>query len=242
MGRNPGVYGVWILILITGWVRGSDDGLAVIRYDSPDPTAIEAPDGSVYVFTTHRGIAISRSRDLVHWERIGRVFPEPVPSWAKERIPGARLIWAPDITFHHGRYHLYYCVSTFGSQRSVIGLATNVTLDPGSPDYRWEDQGLVLESAPEFTDYNAIDPALFVDDDGRTYLYWGSYWRGLRAIEVDPGTGKPTTYRDPGEVGGLRIPRGEVIVAKRAEGGDTSIEAAYVIRRGSFYWLFTSRG
>ena len=230
------------LVILGNIVSGVEPELAMIPYDSPDPTAIETPDGFVYVFTTRPGIAISRSKDLVHWEPVGRVFAEVAPEWARERIPKAKNVWAPDITFHHGRYHLYYSVSTFGSQRSVIGLATNATLDPESPNYRWIDEGLVLESDPQYTDYNAIDPALLVDHDGRTYLYWGSYWRGLRAVEVDAATGKPQSYRDPQTVGGLQIPSGEVVVAKRIDHGDSSIEAPYVVHRGDFYWLFTSRG
>lgn len=59
---------------------------------------------------------------------------------------GASNIWAPDISFYNGKYHLYYSVSTFGSNRSVIGLATNVTLNRESDDFEWVDQGLVIES------------------------------------------------------------------------------------------------
>ena len=214
---------------------------AVFPSDSPDPTAIESPDGYTYVFTTGPGIRIFRSRNLVDWESAGRVFDGIAPTWAMEKIPGARNVWAPDITFHDGRYRLYYSISTFGSQRSVIGTATCVTLDPASPDHGWTDEGIVLESDPRFTDYNAIDSATFVDEDGRMYLFWGSYWTGLKGLEVDPATGKPTTYRDPAETDGLRIVASETAVARRS-GSDTSLEAAYVVRRGAYYWLFTSRG
>ena len=41
-----------------------------------------------YVFSTGPGIPIRRSRDLVHWERAGRVFPESLPQWAREAVPG----------------------------------------------------------------------------------------------------------------------------------------------------------
>ena len=89
-----------------------------------------------------------RSKDMLDWKRIGRVFEDDVPAWAREEIAGARDIWAPDISYYSDRFHLYYSVSTFGGQRSCIGLATNTTLDPSSPDYRWVDHGKVIESFP----------------------------------------------------------------------------------------------
>lgn len=214
-------------------------GQAVIPFDTPDPTALEAPDGSgVYVFTTAPGINVTRSKDLVHWERVGKVFEERVPEWAGKMVPGSNAIWAPDVVFLNGKYYVYYSVSTFGSQRSVLGLATNVTLNPDDPDYKWVDEGLVLESHPDHTDYNAIDSALFVDDDGKTYLHWGSYWTGLKAVEVDPKTGKPFKYRD----GDMKIPADYVAVARRFSRNDTSIEAPYVVKHDGRYYLFTSRG
>jgi arabinan endo-1,5-alpha-L-arabinosidase len=214
---------------------------AVIPYDTPDPTAILTPDEKgLYVFSTGRGIPISYSTNLLDWERTDRVFagarfPNGMPEWAQKAIPGAKSLWAPDVVFFNGKYYVYYSVSTFGSQRSAIGLATNKTLDKTSSDYEWQDEGMVLESHPDHTDYNALDSALFVDDDSKTYLYWGSYWTGLKGVEVDPKTGKPFRYA-PGE---LKIPADYVSVASQP---DTGIEAAFVVRRGKYYYLFTSRG
>ncbi len=196
----------------------------------PDPAAIQSHDGDgYYVFSTGKGIRIWRSEDLKNWKRIGQVFDEAVPAWAKKLIPKSDSIWAPDIRYANGRYYLYYSVSTFGSQRSVIGLATNTTLDLESPDYKWNDQGLVIESFPERNDYNAIDPALFVDDDGRAFLFWGSYWTGIKATEVDPRTGKPSSPQAQATA-----------VARRQDVAPTSIEAPFVIKRNGFYYLFVS--
>ncbi len=244
-GKNLG------LTLLAGWVflclfgaglplsAQEQRRMAVIPFDTPDPTALESPDGSgVYVFTTAPGITITRSKNLLDWERVGRVFTERVPAWAEKMVPGTRNIWAPDIVTLDGKYYLYYSVSTFGGQRSVLGVATNVTLNPDDPAYKWEDQGLVLESHPDHTDYNAIDSALFVDDDGRAYLFWGSYWTGLKAVEVDAKTGKPSKFRE----GELKIPADYIAVARREPGRDNSLEAPYVVKRGDYYYLFTSRG
>lgn len=236
-------FSLCLYLVLSPILHSESPGLAVIPFDTPDPTAIQTPDGEgLYVFSTGRGITISYSTNFIDWEHTDRIFvgtqfPDAMPGWAKKAIPNARGIWAPDVVLLNNRYYVYYSVSTMGSQRSVIGLVTNKTLDKTSPDYQWQDEGIVLESHPDYTDYNAIDSALLVDNDGKTYLFWGSYWTGLKAIEVDSQTGKPSRYR-PGE---LKIPADYVSIASRPE-PDTSIEAAYVIRRGKYYYLFTSRG
>ena len=53
-----------------------------------------------------------------------------------------------------------------GVDDSAIGLATNVTLDPQDPNYRWIDQGLVWETL-ESDNYNAIDPNAVEGPDGQ---------------------------------------------------------------------------
>lgn len=195
----------------------------------PDPTAIEAHDGSgSYVFSTGKGIAIWQSPDREPWQRTGRVFSDDVPLWAKKLIPKADSVWAPDIHFHNGLYYLYYSVSTFGSQRSVIGLAVNTTLDPKKPEYKWEDRGMVLESFPEKNDYNAIDPAAFHTDDG-SYLVWGSYWTGIKGTRLNPKTGKPDSSQPK-----------TISLAARESTGPTAIEAPYVIRHEGMFYLFVS--
>jgi arabinan endo-1,5-alpha-L-arabinosidase len=112
------------------------------------------------------------SRDLVNWKLNGRVFDE-TPKWAQQAVPGTRGLWAPDIAYFNGRYHLYYSCSTFGSNHSVIGLVTNKTLDRASMDFRWEDGGLVVKSE-RGDDFNAIDPSHLIDRDGKHWLCLGS--------------------------------------------------------------------
>ena len=110
---------------------------------APDPTIIRAPNGKqgYYVFATGSGTAVWFSPDLLRWKKIARVFDDGVPGWAREAVPGTRGIWAPDISCRDGLYRLYYSVSTFGSQRSVIGLAVNRSVDPQDSAYKWEDRG-----------------------------------------------------------------------------------------------------
>ena len=189
-----------------------------------DPSVIKA-DGFYTLFSTGAGIPIRRSRDLLHWERAGRVFAVN-PPWFQEAVPGSNWIWAPDISRRRGTYWLYYSVSTFGSNRSCIGLATNTTLDPSSPDYRWVDRGPVLSSRRE-DDWNAIDPNLVVDRDEQPYLVFGSYWSGIKLVRLDPDSGKP-----PG--GTLEL----IALATRREA--KAIEAPFLVQHGETYYLFVS--
>lgn len=48
-------------------------------------------------------------------------------------------------------------------------------LEPDSPEYEWVDPGEVLRSRPG-DPWNAIDPNLVLDEDGESWLAWGSFW------------------------------------------------------------------
>ncbi|NOX56075.1 MAG: arabinan endo-1,5-alpha-L-arabinosidase, partial [Planctomycetes bacterium] len=151
-----------------------------------DPCIVKA-GGWYYVFSTLGGIQIRRSKDLMRWEYVGEVFEE-IPAWAKKAVPGVRALWAPDISFFNGQYHLYYSVSTFGKNRSCIGLATNRTLDPADDRYEWVDRGPVITSRPGKDDFNAIDPSVAFDGE-QPWLAFGSFWSGIKLVRLDPETG-----------------------------------------------------
>src|ERR1700712_2424221 len=97
-----------------------------------DPS-IAKDGGTYYVFATGKApeggqFPMRCSEDLVTWRRCGHVFDE-IPKWIQERSPGTKELWAPDISFSHGMYRLYYAYSLFGKNTSGIALATNKTLD-----------------------------------------------------------------------------------------------------------------
>jgi arabinan endo-1,5-alpha-L-arabinosidase len=165
------------------------------------------------------------SPDMLTWTLKGAVFKD-MPAWAAEKVKGTRGIWAPDITFVNGQFRLYYSVSTFGSNQSAIGLATTATLDVSDPAFGWKDEGLVYESS-KFDKFNAIDPSLFTDSDGRQYMAFGSFWSGIKLIEIDPATGKPLDAK----------PAPKALASRNFPG---AIEGPGLIRRGGFYYLFAS--
>lgn len=197
-----------------------------------DPAIIKA-DGRYYVFSTsHIGedpglIHWRVSGDLLTWKLGGAVF-ENMPAWAVEQVPGTRGIWAPDISYVNGEYRLYYSVSTFGENTSAMGLAVTPTLDPEDESYGWTDKGLVYASDWR-DDFNAIDPNLLVDAEGRHWLAFGSFWTGLKMIAIDPETG--LAAEEKSKVHAL---------ARRSSPG--AVEAPFIIEREGYYYLFASFG
>lgn len=191
-----------------------------------DPVIIEE-DGSYYVFSSGHGVPVRRSKDLLHWELLGRVFQDDFPAWGKPNVPGARDVWAPDISQWNGQFHLYYSISTLGSQRSCIGLATNRTLDPKSPDFKWVDHGKVIESFPGKMDWNAIDPNLVLDAHGQPWLVWGSFWGGIKLTRIDASSGRPLSAE----------PKIYSLAARPPNG---PIEGAFLIHKKDWYYLFAS--
>ncbi len=188
-----------------------------------DPCIIKSGD-YYYIFSTGDRIEMRRSNDLQNWHRLNQVF-QSIPEWGVQEVPGISNIWAPDIFYRDSTYYLYYALSTFGSNRSRIGLATNKTLDPDSPDYQWIDQGKVIESNSE-NNYNAIDPNVAEDNEGRLWLSFGSFWGGIKLIELDTTTMKPYTDASIHSI------------AQRS--GVDAIEAPYIIFKNGFYYLFVS--
>jgi arabinan endo-1,5-alpha-L-arabinosidase len=185
-----------------------------------DPSMVRAANGTYYLFSTHQGIEIRTSTDRIHFTRDGSVFPSGV-GWASA-YGTITDPWAPDASFHNGTYWLYYAVSSFGSNHSAIGLATSSTAAPGS----WHDQGLVYSS--QSTDnFNAIDPALLADSSGRWWLSFGSFWSGIKMIQVDPATGKQAAWNTT-----------RYSIAERPS--PDAEEASYIYSRGGYYYLFAS--
>jgi len=192
-----------------------------------DPCIIKA-DGLYHLFCTsqmHAGrglIAWRTSPDLMAWTLKGDVMPA-FPAWVTEALPDTKGAWAPDISYEGGLYRLYYAASLFGKNTSVIGLMTTPTLDTTRKDFGWKDEGLVIASQAG-DDYNAIDPNLVKDADGRQWLVLGSFWSGLKMTALDPVTGKP------------KDPKALISVAERPD----AVEASFLIRHGDFYYLFAS--
>jgi arabinan endo-1,5-alpha-L-arabinosidase len=198
-----------------------------------DPSVMRQGN-TYYVFGTdasgpavNGSLPILCSTDRVAWTSCGYVF-SAIPAWVAAQVPGVIGLWAPDISYFNGLYHVYYAGSTFGSNTSVIGLATNTTLDLSDPNYAWVDQGKVLGSVST-DEFNAIDPTILTDTDGQVWLTYGSYWSGIKQQEIDPTTGfllasNPTVYS----------------LAYRPNVQYDPIEGTSLVHKGNYYYLFAS--
>jgi arabinan endo-1,5-alpha-L-arabinosidase len=184
-------------------------------------------------------LPIRCSQDLHAWKACGAVFPE-IPAWIQQMSPKTPELWAPDISYFDGLYHLYYVFSIFGKNTSGIALATNETLDSTSPRYKWVDRGLVLQST-EKDDFNAIDPNLILDSNGEAWLDFGSFWSGIKMRHLDRKTGL-LSEKDQ-KLYSLASRRAGSTTQQRNPDlpPDTeAIEAPFIFHHGDYYYLFTS--
>jgi arabinan endo-1,5-alpha-L-arabinosidase len=208
-----------------------------------DPSIAHEGD-TYYVFATtsnpHEGqLPIRCSHDLHEWKKCGFVFDQ-IPAWIHDASPATKALWAPDISYFNGKYHLYYAYSSFGVNTSGIALAINDTLDPQSPKYHWQDMGLVLKSTAT-DDFNAIDPNIVLDKNGQPWLSFGSFWSGIKMRRIDPATGEPSA---------LDANLYSLATRARPEHSDPTkpglppnweaIEAPFIVRHENYYYLFVS--
>lgn len=201
--------------------------------DVHDPVMAKE-DSVYYIFNTGVGIGMMSSTDMKTWKEEKSPL-DPIPTWPMESVPAYKgHTWAPDIVKVGDRWYLYYSCSTFGKNISAIGVATNKTLDPRSPDYKWEDLGEVIGSQPGVNDWNAIDPNIAFDEEGNPWMTFGSFWDGIQLVRLSKD---------------MRTPQGvPVTIARRTlrelkpDGTKRAnpIEAPFIVRHGGYYYLFVS--
>jgi arabinan endo-1,5-alpha-L-arabinosidase len=212
-----------VLLLLAGI---SEEGILALHnhYGAHDPTGIIKCEDTYWIFTTGHGPYAMYSKDLVKWTA-GRtpLTPGTFPSWVTDYVPGFEgHFWAPECIYLNGLYHLYYSCSSWGSKQSAIGLLTTKSLNPESDDYFWQDQGVVVYSNAS-SEANCIDPSVFKDDSGKVWMSYGSYFGGIRVVELDSLTGKVSgSYHYPVASGG--------------------VEASYLFNGEDYYYLFINRG
>jgi hypothetical protein len=236
-----------LLLLLSPAVAGPASADEPATYTNPvtasftrnfaDPTVIRGRDGFWYAYATNGRqtadgerhlMMMAKSSDLVHWTDAGDVFtPETMPRYDGLPEDANRQFWAPSIEYFGGRYLLYYSyvANAVGHEQSwrVIGVAT--ADHPAGP---WTDTGAFVtgpetwEPRPGQTAWrNVIDPEVVATPDGKRYLYYGSVLGGVRVVELSPD--------------GLHAvgDRTQLTPSNR-------FEAAYVVRRGGYYYLFLS--
>jgi len=206
-----------------------------------DPTAIKTK-GYFYVYGTDaawaqtvKGIPYRRSRDLVNWEYLGTVFNGSYPSinntWidslSGESGHTQTGIWAPYIMKVGEEYRLYYC-SIHDPDGAVICLA--VAPHPTGP---WTQRGPIvyyMDDAGIAT--NAIDPTITIGKDGKYWMAWGSWSKGIYMTELDTLTGLKKSGAS------------EFVIARNRGTTWSTMEGPEIIYNPTFnkYYLFVAEG
>ncbi|WP_315760961.1 glycoside hydrolase family 43 protein [Sphingomonas sp. Y38-1Y] len=143
----------------------------ILRGFNPDPSIVRVGDDFYIATSTFEwfpGVQIHHSRDLVNWRVVSRPLMRPTQLDLRGD-PDSCGVWAPDLTYAHGRFWLVYTdVKRYGT--TTVDGATGVSLRDfrnfvvtcDTIDGEWSD--------PVFLNASGFDPAFFHDEDGTTWL------------------------------------------------------------------------
>jgi arabinoxylan arabinofuranohydrolase len=202
-----------------------------------DPAA-RVFDGRLYVYTSHDekdatyfdmwDWRLFSTADLKSWQDHGSVFSVKGFAWAKQ------YAWAPDVITANGKYYLFLPVD-----RTKIGVA--VADAPTGPFTDAIGAPLIDHATMPEAGREPIDPALFRDDDGGTWMYFGC--RQPMVVKLDPSLTKlagplqPVVLLDPS---GRPIP--QALPDKQPALPMGYGEAPVVFKRGGKYYFVYSNG
>ena len=135
-------------------------------------TADPAPmvyNGKVYLYTSHdedhatwftmNDWRLYTTEDMVNWTDHGAVASYKDFEWSNNNA------WAPAAIERNGKFYLYVPI-TDRNGKNGVGVA--VASNPYGPFYDALGKPLIQNSNAD------IDPAVFIDDDGQAYLFWGN--------------------------------------------------------------------
>lgn len=236
-----------------------------------DPSAHVWEDGKIYVYPSHDIEANITNDDLgnqyamrdyrvLRMDRIGGpVTIGPVALDVKDVPWASQQMWAPDAAYKDGTYYLYFPArdktkDKNGLGKFMVGVATSK--DPMGP----------FKAEPKPIDGAfSMDPAVFTDADGKSYLYFGGIWGGQlqrwKDGKFDPNGSDTDLMQDdkPALSGKVALlnpdmkslaekPRDAVILDEKGKpvlGGDHDrrfFEGTWVFKRGGKYYYTYSTG
>ncbi|MBN1181655.1 MAG: glycoside hydrolase family 43 protein [Bacteroidales bacterium] len=169
----------------------------------PDPAICRVGEDYYLVTSTFEyfpGVPVFHSKDLVNWEQIGHCIDR------KEQLPKGMNIFAPTISYHDGTF---YMITT-----SMGGDVGNFYVTAKNPAGPWSD--------PVWTDVKGIDPSLFFDDDGKSYVISQAFI----LKEIDLKTGKILDE-------GRKIWCGT---------GQNATEGPHIYKKDGYYYLMAAEG
>ena len=203
---------------------------------TPDPAPFVYGD-KVYLFTDHDEDGRNRdfnmkdwmlfsTEDMVNWTYLGTQVTTATFKWARQ---GQRA-WACQGVERNGKWYWYVCCN---KANGGDALAVAVADDPQGP---WTD----AIGGPLAEGFGFIDPTVFVDDDGRAYLFWGNkgLWYGELnddMVSFKNGWQEVPGYHDPKCFGELQSKmnwaKGQNEMMTQYE------EGPWVMKRNGIYYI-----
>ncbi|WP_312489301.1 glycoside hydrolase family 43 protein [Sphingomonas sp.] len=171
----------------------------ILRGFNPDPSIVRVGDDyyiATSTFEWYPGVQIHHSRDLLNWTLVARPLSRASQLDMRGNPDGCG-VWAPDLTYHDGRFHLIYTdvkrygrTTVDGAKGASLRDFHNYWVSSERIDGDWSD--------PVHLNSSGFDPALFHDDDGRSWLLnmlWDHRpgrrrFAGIVAQEMDLGSGR----------------------------------------------------
>jgi xylan 1,4-beta-xylosidase len=190
---------------------------------NPDPCIIRV-NKDYYIVTSSfewfPGIPLYHSRDLVHWEQTGHILTRE-SQLNLRGVGNSSGVYAPSIHYYKGIYYVLYTIVTgqfpFNGCMNYVIKASDI----GGP---WSD--------PVFLNSTGFDPALFFDDDGRTWFlnmtldfYQKQITGGISMQELDLNT--------------LKLKGNREIIFK---GTCFGTEGPRIYKHNALYYLVTAEG
>ena len=200
-------------------IDGLADNPLITHLYTADPSAHVWKDGRLYVYASHdiyppRGCDrmdeyhVFSTDDMIHWTDHGEILRQSDVPWGRKE---GGWMWAPDCAFKNGKYYFYFPHPSATKTEDSWKIGVAVSRQPAK-DFKVIGY---IEGAP-----SAIDPCVFVDNDGQAYIYNGG------------GTG-PNVY-------GGRLKKNMIELdgeMRPMEGLVDFHEAAFVFRRENIYYL-----
>ena len=143
----------------------------ILRGFNPDPSIVRVGEDYYIATSTFEwfpGVQIHHSRDLANWRLAARPLSRPSQLDMRGN-PDSCGIWAPDLSHVDGRFYLIF-TDTKRYGRTTIGGATGVSLRDFHNYAVWCDTIDGEWSDPVYLNSSGFDPALFHDEDGRSWL------------------------------------------------------------------------
>ncbi len=213
--------------------QGKEYTNPIMKGSYADPTIVRVGN-TFYLYVTSSRVRGYKSTNLINWSSINSSKLSSGNSSASEVFtvrphftaddPNDGLgMWAPDINYFDGQYVMYYSISKWGGG-ATCGIGVAVSAKPGGPfvsPATGNSNGKLFVSS-EIGVNNSIDPC-FVEDNGKRYLFWGSF-TGLFMTEL---SADGMTVKD---------------ITKKTQVAGNSFEGTYIHKRGNYYYLFASVG